>query len=80
MKVDHDAVRVYLEDHGQDLLRFTLRNWVIEDANAQGFVWNGKAVINRNIKPGDIIKFVQGGELRYPVATLLPVTEGEGEE
>ena len=65
-----DKIRVYLKDHGQDFLRFTLVDSVIHDANLQGRVWNGRKVINKNIKPGDIIEFEDGNTLKYPVQTV----------
>ena len=64
------AERIYLEDHQQDFLRFTLRDGVIEDANLQGWLWNGKRVVNTNIKPGDFIEFEGGITLNYPVQTV----------
>jgi hypothetical protein len=65
-----EKIRVYLEDHGQDFLRFTLVDGVISDANLQGSVWNGRIVRNRNLKPGSIIEFEDGNALKYPVQTV----------
>lgn len=61
------ALRIEIEDRGQDFLSFTLRNGMIEDANMQGFVWNGKKVANKRIVRGSIIRFSDGNALNYPV-------------
>jgi hypothetical protein len=80
MKLDKDAVRVYLEDHGQDFTRFTLRNRIIEDADMQGTIWNGRHVANPDLKPGDLIEFADGTTFNYPVQTLSFVTLDEAPE
>ena len=65
------AVRVFLEDHGQDFLRCTIREGVTEDAGAFGGWLEGKTVVNwQNLRPGDKLKFEDGSELRYPVQTV----------
>ena len=79
MQLDKGAVRVYLEDHHQDFLSFTLRDRKIEDSNMQGYIWNGRRVMNTNIKPGDRIELEDGVTLKYPVATMSFVTSDKEE-
>lgn len=63
-------LRIHLEDHHQDFLSFTLNDGVIEGSNMQGQIWDGKRVVNENIKPGDSIEFDDGMVLRYAVKTV----------
>lgn len=73
--------RVELQDEGQDFLEFDIVDGRIQATRPfQGFVWNGRRVINASIQAGDTLvlsrKEGEVGEvlrLRYPVTRVQPL-------
>lgn len=71
----HAGCTVELEDHGQDFLEFDIKGGVIVDTRPfQGFVWDGRKVLNTKIGVGDYID-LSGlvGVIRYPVIDVKPL-------
>jgi hypothetical protein len=62
--------KITLQDHGQDFLRFVLRDGRIAEANLQGWIWDGREILNQHPKPGDLITFDDGRSLSYPIETV----------
>jgi hypothetical protein len=78
------ALRIHLEDHGQSLHTFTLRDGRLSEANLEGWIWNGARVLNDLVNPGTILRLADerfgdgaGGELqlRYPVQSIFCVPD-----
>ncbi|MGX1496855.1 hypothetical protein ACSSV1_001891 [Labrenzia sp. MBR-25] len=65
------TTRIYLEDHGQDFLSFSLTDDNrITDANFQGQIWNGLKVENDPLRAGDLIVLEDGYVLKYPISVI----------
>lgn len=73
-------MRITLEDHGQDILRFTIRDGIICESNLQTWLWYGRRITNEDIKPGDFICFDDQIKLKYPVETVTHVPRDWKEE
>lgn len=70
------GMTVVLEDCGQDFLEFDIFGCRIVDTRPfQGFVWNGKQIVNDTINVGDrIVIWTSEGTrpLLYPVIAVRP--------
>jgi hypothetical protein len=68
------GVTVELEDRGQDFLEFDIENRVIVDTRPfQGWVWNGRKVVNETFGVGDCLtRASETGKLtlKYPVVAI----------
>lgn len=78
-----DGMTVEMEDHGQDFLEFDIRDGrIVETRPFQGFVWNGRAVLNEAIEVGDRIVIQRAQDnprfINYPVAAVRPLAQQEG--
>ena len=75
-------IRVTLEDHGQDFLRWDIEDGVVVDCQPfQDWVWNGTKILNEEFGPGDqlIIQSPKTGTvstLNYPVEKIENIMEG----
>lgn len=70
-----NAVRLDLEDHGQDFTYFVVKDGVIvETGPFQAWVWNGRevqpAAARDHFRPGDAILFKTGKTLNYRVKSV----------
>lgn len=68
--------RIFLEDHGQDFLRWDIEDGVVVDCQPfQGWLWIGTKVYNKKIAPGDILeistKTLEHTTLNYPVEKVV---------
>lgn len=72
------GVTVVIEDNGQDFLEFDIQEGrIVETRPLQGWVWNGKRVIDEHISVGDFISIwtSEGSRnLLYPVIEVRPLT------
>jgi len=76
------VIRVHLEDHGQDFLRWDIKDGVVvESYPYQGWVWNGVKIINEEFGPGDKLIIQRGDSavmtLNYPVEKIEHVPDEE---
>lgn len=72
-----DGMTVVLEDHGQDFLEFDIQDGRIRETRPfQGFVWDGRKVVNKTIVVGDRITLRMPDGVRnilYPVVAVRPL-------
>ncbi len=79
------GMTVRLEDHGQDFLEFDIKGGkIIATRPFQGFVWNGRQVMNTTLGVGDRIWLGSESERRpllYRVESIsaLAVAIGPGD-
>lgn len=54
------AITVVFKDDGQDFLEWDLDidGKVVDCRPFQGWVWNGTTVLNKDIKPGDLLDII----------------------
>lgn len=69
---DEVKIHVMLEDHGQDLIEFTVDGTgVIDNCNLQQHVWGGKRIVNADdLTPGGFCALEGNRQLRYPIETI----------
>ena len=77
-------IRVHLEDHGQDFLRWDIKDGVVvESYPYQGWLWNGTKILNE-FGPGDKLVIQPPNSavttLNYPVAKIENVIEDAADE
>ncbi len=66
-----DGCTVEIEDHGQDFLEFDIiGRRIIATRPFQGDAWNGRAVMNTALAPGDYLRFGERSWLNYPVTEV----------
>lgn len=71
------ALRIHLENRGQRFHTFTLRDGLICDANAEGWLWNGSRVVNDTIGTGTILRLTDARDsgvivpIRWPVQAVF---------
>ena len=75
-------IRVHLEDHGQDFLRWDIKDGVVvESYPFQGWLWNGTKIITEEFGPGDqLIIQPPNSEvttLNYLVEKIESIPDGE---
>ena len=75
-------IRVHLEDHGQDFLRWDIKDGVVvESYPFQGWLWNGTKILNKEFGPGDQLIIQPPNSdvttLNYPVAKIEKVRDWE---
>lgn len=69
-----NAVRLDLEDHGQDFTHFIVKDDVIVDCGPfQGWVWIGRKLEQAKWRKGSPVRFADGKQLNYRVTKATPV-------
>lgn len=73
-----ETITLNLEDHGQDFYYFEVRDKTIIKAGPyQGWVWEGKKLVNDGFEPGTVLQFEDGRTLNYPVESVAPTPNAE---
>lgn len=69
-----DGLTVEIEDHGQDFLRFHIKDQkIVETLPFQGAVWDGREVMNTTLSKGDVI-YLKGAKPSEIIALKYKVT------